>query len=564
MRKETPMKRLLPDLRGSRIAAGIPAPLIACAAVLTLAATLTTAGADCTGVAPAGNTGLKTVAVATGLTGRPLFVASPPGDGNRLFILEQNGLIRIKKRGDPPGQITTFLDISARVQASTTHNEMGLLGLAFDPDYASTGLFYVNYTEGPVLGPWFTVVARYSVSGTSPDVADPNSEARLLRFAQPQDNHNGGQLQFGPDGFLYVSTGDGGGSGDVHGTCGNGQDRTTLLGKMLRLDVRGVAPLSLPPDCGGSGANYRIPADNPFADGLGGSCDEIWTYGLRNPWRSAFDAATGDLYIADVGQNCWEEVDYLPAGAGGAGGGGQNLGWRQMEATHCFNVSQQSNCDPPAVSCSGVPPCHDPSLVLPVLEYGHNLGCSITGGYVYRGCLMPNFAGTYFYGDFCAGFVRTFRIAGGVVTNPADRTLELDPGHTLSNSLTSFGVDDQGEIYINDRDGTILRILPPFRDLEVAGTGTARPLTLDPAGWTWEDLQFATMHPVAFYRVYRGVPRGDFTCIFTTPEPRWIGGDPGVPAPGAVFAYVVTAVSPDGQETRSGDPPQSLLPGTCP
>jgi glucose/arabinose dehydrogenase len=184
---------------------------------------------DCTGVTPAANGSLVAVPVVTGLAGRPLFAASPPGDTGRLFIVEQSGFIRIKKRGDPPGTFSTFLDISARVQATLALDEMGLLGLAFDPDYRTNGAFYVNYTEGPLGGPWFTVVARYLVSD-DPGVADPNSEERLLRFQQPQTNHNGGQLMFGPDGYLYISTGDGGGAGDQHGTCGNGESRTTLLG----------------------------------------------------------------------------------------------------------------------------------------------------------------------------------------------------------------------------------------------------------------------------------------------------------------------------------------------
>ncbi len=306
---------------------------VAAAAALAVGATAPRAAIDCTGVAPAASTTLETVAVVTGLAGRPLYVGSPPGDVNRLFVVEQDGFIRIKKRGDPPGQLTTFLDISARVQAAPAYDEMGLLGLAFDPDYATNGLFYVNYTEGPLPGPWFTVVARYAVSASNADAADPQSEQRLLRFQQPETNHNGGQLQFGRDGYLYISTGDGGGGGDQHGTCGNGQSLATLLGKMLRVDVRGSAPASLPPDCGGAAAAYRIPADNPFANGPGGACDEIWAYGLRNPWRSSFDAANGDLYIADVGQNCWEEVDYAPAGAPG----GANYGWRQMEGNHCYN-----------------------------------------------------------------------------------------------------------------------------------------------------------------------------------------------------------------------------------
>jgi len=548
-------------MRVERSVPRIIRPAAACfaAASLLLAAPRSEAAFDCAGVTPAANTVLVAVPVATGLTARPLLVTSPPGDTARLFIVEQGGFIRIKRRGDPPGTLSTFLDISAKVQASTIHNEMGLLGLAFDPDYGITGSFYVNYTEGPLNGPWFTVVARYQVSA-DPNVADPNSEQRLLRFSQPQDNHNGGQLQFGPDGYLYISTGDGGGAGDQHGTCGNGQSRASLLGKLLRLDVRGVAPSSLPPDCGGTTAGYRIPSDNPFAAGLGGDCDEIWAYGLRNPWRSAFDEATGDLYIADVGQNCWEEIDYVP----GPGAGGENFGWRMMEANHCYNNSTPNTCDPTPASCAGVPACKDPSFTDPIAEYGHGSGCSITGGFVYRGCLMPNLAGAYFYGDYCSGFIHSLRVVGGVATDPRDWTGQIDPGSTLTNSLTGFGVDQQGEPYIVDRKGRILKIMPPLSDLEVAGHNTRQPLLLLPATWTWEDLAFDTMAPVVSYRVYRGVPGGSFACVFTTPTPQWTGGDPASPAVGHVFGYVVTAVGPSGEETKSGDPPVSLLPGSCP
>ncbi len=530
-----------------------------CAIGLTIETPRPAAAFDCAGVTPAANTSLVAVPVVTGLAGRPLLVASPPTDTNRLFIVEQSGFIRIKRRGDPTGTFTTFLDISARVQATPMLDEMGLLGLAFDPDYRSNGAFYVNYTEGPLGGPWFTVVARYLVSN-DPDVADPNSEERLLRFQQPQTNHNGGQLMFGPDGYLYISTGDGGGGGDQHGTCGNGENRGTLLGKILRIDVRGVAPFSRPPDCGGATAVYTVPGDNPFASGPGGDCDEIWTYGLRNPWRSFFDPATGDLYVADVGQNCWEEINYVSSPSAG----GQNFGWRMMEANHCYNNSQPLNCDPPPATCSGVPPCNDPSFTDPIAEYGHGFGCSITGGFVYRGCLMPGFGGTYFYGDYCSGFIKSLRVVGGVATDPRDWSAQLNPGQSLTNSLTGFGVDEQGEAYIVDRKGTVLRILPPLADLEVAGRNTTAPLLLSDASWTWEDLAFDTMAEVSFYRVYRGTPGGDFTCIFTAPAPRWAGGDPASPATGRLFAYVVTAVGPSGEETKGGDPPVSLLPGACP
>lgn len=523
-------------------------------------------GADCTGVAPVSNTALTAVPVVTGLPGRPLYVTAPPGDRDRIFIVEQDGFIRIKKRGDPPGQFTTFLDISSVVQATRTPslNEMGLLGMAFDPDYGANGFFYVDYTEGPLNGPWFTVVARYPVMPGDPDTADPDGEVRLLRFSQPQDNHNGGQVQFGPDGHLYVSTGDGGNANDQgtgHAVCGNGQALGSLLGKILRLDVRGAAPAGLAPDCGGVSGDYSVPDDNPFVDGPGGRCDEVWAYGLRNPWRSAFDAANGDLYVADVGQNCWEEVNYVPA----AQAAGRNYGWRPMEGNHCFNPATPLNCSPTPATCTGSPACNDPSLTRPVVEVGHTGGvCSITGGGVYRGCQMPGFSGAYFYGDYCAGFVKSFRMAGGLVTDPRDWTDAVAPGGALVNSLTSFGQDAQGEIYITDRDGTVLRIVPPFADLEVSGTGAASPFRLDADAWRWEDLEASTMHPVDHYRVYRGLPGGVFSCIFTTPDPQWAGGDPAMPSTGTVLAYVITAVNPGGAESQGVAPPQTLDPAGCP
>ncbi len=183
---------------------------------------------------------------------------------------------------------------------------------------------------------------------------------------------------------------------------------------------------------------------------------------------------------------------------------------------------------------------------------------------MYRGCLMPGLAGTYFYGDLCAGFIRSVEVAGGAAVDPRDWTAQIDPGATLQGSMTSFGVDAQGEIYVTNRGGTVLRIMPPFTDLEVAGRGAADPLLLAPAAWTWEDLAISTMHPVSLYRVYRGTPGGGFQCIFTTTTPGWAGGDPAIPAVGAVFGYVVTAVSPDGEETLSGSPPVNLLPAACP
>jgi hypothetical protein len=533
--------------------------------LLSWAGTAALAQGVCDGISVTSNTNLDSVLVAGGLTLRPLFVTAPPGDTDRIFIVEQDGYIRVRHRGAAPNAWTTFLDIDAKVN-SQSGDEMGLLGLAFDPDFATNGFFYVNYTEGGLLGPWASVVARYSVSSTNPDVADPNSEVRLMRYSQPQTNHNGGMLAFGPDGYLYIWTGDGGGANDQHGTCGNGQNLATVLGKILRIDPKGSSPGT--PDCKGVTANnYSVPVDNPFRDGAGGNCDEVWAYGLRNPWRDSFDRATGDLYVADVGQNCWEEVNFVPAGAGA----GANFAWRKMEGNHCFDPSNASNCNPPGVACGSTPPCNDPSFTDPIFEYCHSsatcplTGCSITGGYVYRGCRMSAIQGKYFYGDYCRGFIRSFEVVGGTATNHQDWTPQLDPDGSLANGLTSFGEDAQGELYFTDRSGEVFKIVPPFSDLETSGRGAAFfLLNKAPQAWTWEDVHLTSEHTVSFYRVYRGTPNGSFECIQKTTSPEWpSGGDPAVPAEGVLFAYVVTAVNPAGAETRTGHP-GSFNPATCP
>lgn len=528
--------------------------------VAILLAAIPAGAAVCDGVSVFPNTSLESVTVTTGLTGRPLFVTSPPGDVNRLFIVEQSGFIRIHKRGDPAGTTTLFLDISAKVQASAFLNEMGLLGLAFDPDYATNGRFYVNYTEGATFGPYASVVARYNVSAGNPDLADPTSEVRLLRFAQPQSNHNGGWMTFGPDGFFYIATGDGGGSGDQHGTCGNGQIRTTLLGKLLRIDVRGLDPAGTAPECSGlTTPPYTIPSGNLYR-GASADCGEIWSYGLRNPWRPSFDGLTGALYVADVGQNCWEEINYVAS----PGNGGQNYGWRQMEGMHCFDTNNQSNCDPIGAICAGSPACNDPSLIDPVLEYSHSVapsGCSVTGGYAYRGCRMSALQGTYFYGDYCSGWVKSFVISGGVPTSPADWTAQLDPGGGLVNNLTSFGEDAQREMYLIARSGSVRRMVPPFTAIAVSAP-SAGPFRVDRgAPWTWEDLRLTHDRPVTAYRIYRGTPNGLFNCIHKATAASWTG-DPVDPAAGQLFAYVVTAI--EGTRETATEHAGTFDPSGCP
>jgi glucose/arabinose dehydrogenase len=370
---------------------------------------------------------IRTTLVAGGLS-LPVFVTSPPGDAQRLFVLEQHtGNIRIVKNGSVLA--TAFLTVPGGVTAG---DEQGLLGLAFHPQYATNRRFYIYYTTtgGGTAGQ--SIVAEYQASAGNPDLADTGTARVILHFDQPQANHNAGWMAFGPnDGYLYIGTGDGGGSGDQNtghtdGT-GNAQDITdNWLGKILRIDVNGDG---FPAD---TLRNYVVPATNPFVGGNGD--DEIWAYGLRNPWRCAFDRANGDLYIADVGQGLWEEVDYQPA----TSPGGENYGWRLKEGLHCYNPS--TNCDPGG-------------LTDPVYEYGHDPECAVVGGFVYRGAIQE-IQGVYFFGDNCSGKIWSFRIAAGTATEITDRTDELAPGGGLSIGLvSSFGEDANGEMYICDLDG---------------------------------------------------------------------------------------------------------------
>jgi glucose/arabinose dehydrogenase len=357
--------------------------------------------------APAGGYGLQTVA--TGLA-FPLYLTAPPGDGARLFVVEKGGKIRAIKNGALLA--APFLDLTGQV---STGGEQGLLGLAFDPQYAANGRFYVNYTDSA----GDTVVARYRVS-SDPDRADPSVDRVLLTVDQPYANHNGGHLAFGPDGMLYIGLGDGGSGGDPHG---HGQSRADLLGSLLRIDVRPAGA-------------YAIPPDNPFV-GQPGARPELWDYGLRNPWRFSHDRANGDLYIADVGQNRREEVNVAPAASGG--GKGLNYGWNVMEGTQCFSPA------------SG---CHSAGLTPPALDYGHGGGaCSVTGGYVYRGAALPALQGVYFYADYCAGWVKSFRYAAGQATELADWP-QLAPG----GNITSFGEDAAGELYVLTQQGGVYRV----------------------------------------------------------------------------------------------------------
>jgi glucose/arabinose dehydrogenase len=343
--------------------------------------------------------------VVSGLA-KPLGLAAPADGSGRLFLLEQAGTIRVFQNGSLlPNPL---LDITGRVGSRST--EQGLLGIALHPDFAKNGFFYVNYTD--VNGN--TVIARFQVSAQDPNQADPNSEKVLLRVGQPYPNHNGGSMVFGPDGYLYMGLGDGGSAGDPHG---NGQNTNVLLGKLLRVDVNGGAP-------------YAIPPANPFANGGGKA--EVWAYGLRNPWRFTFDRLTGDLYIADVGQNNWEEVDFLPANSPG----GADFGWNYREGMHPYRGS------PPA----------DLKLTDPVAEYSHADGCSVTGGYVYRGAALPEFRGIYLFSDYCSG--RVWGLLRG-----ADGAWQSQVLFQTGYNVTSFGQDTNGEIYLIDQgSGSIFRL----------------------------------------------------------------------------------------------------------
>ena len=333
----------------------------------------------------------------------------PPDGSDRLYVVLQPGRIVFFPNDREVDSAELFLDIRDRV--NDRGEEEGLLGLAFDPQYADNGHLYVYYSAS---SPRRSVVSRFSVSADGR--ADPGSERVLLEVAQPFANHNGGQIAFGPDGYLYIALGDGGSRGDPQE---NGQDLGTLLGSILRIDVSTV-------DSTGA---YAVPSDNPFV-GHSGARPEIWAYGLRNPWRFSFDRATGDLWTADVGQNRFEEVDIIRPGL--------NYGWNIMEGVHCFKPSE----------------CDRTGLEMPVAEYGREDGCSVTGGYVYRGSSLPSLYGAYVYGDYCSGRIWALRHDGDEVT---EHMQIVDSGLRIP----SFAEDAAGELYVLSFDGTIYRLVAP-------------------------------------------------------------------------------------------------------
>jgi glucose/arabinose dehydrogenase len=366
----------------------------------------------------------------------PLYVTSPPGDTQRLFIVEQvTAQIKILQNGVVLA--TPFLDLNSLV--INNGGEQGLLGLAFHPNYAANGYFYVNYTANSGN----SVTARYQVSA-NPNIANPASALILLNIPDPYSNHNGGCLAFGPDGYLYLGLGDGGSGFDPQNRAQNG---LTMWGKMLRLDVN-------------SGNPYGIPPTNPFV-GNPNMLPEIWSIGLRNPWRWSFDRTNGNLYIGDVGQSAWEEVDYQPAGVGG-----RNWGWRLWEGNHATGLSGLSTIVP--------------TVTFPIHEYDHGGGrCSVTGGYVYRGPTIGDLQGTYFFADYCSDQIWSFRYNGSSLSEFQERTTELTPlGFTLG-AISSFGEDAVGEIYLCDLSGgEVFKVIPA---LDLTLTPINPPIVI-PAG----------------------------------------------------------------------------------
>jgi glucose/arabinose dehydrogenase len=442
---------------------------------------------ECSSVqAGGGDTPLTTVRIATGLR-RPVGVAAPVGDTERFFVIEKQGIIRVIENGVLLPD--DFLNIDAIVNGGNSNNdERGLLGLAFHPNYSENGYFYINFINSQND----TTIARYTVESDDPNTADAGSRLILMTIDQPEGNHNGGWMDFGPnDGYLYIAMGDGGGANDSHPFPGNGQNLNNCLGAMLRIDVDDC-PADLnndgtvdatdlaillgawgpnpghPADLNNSGEieaadlaellgawgdcpPYGIPEGNPFADGPGGACDEIWAYGLRNPWRNSFDPENGDLYIADVGQGSWEEVNRQP-GSGIIGG--ENYGWRCMEGNACTGLS----------GCT----CNSPTLTDPIHVYSHGgspFRCSITGGEMYRGSAIPDLQGTYFFADYCSEQIWSFRVTVlGGITDFQDRTSELDPPGASIDFISSFGRDGMGEVYICDQgsssaNGEIFKII---------------------------------------------------------------------------------------------------------
>lgn len=341
----------------------------------------------------------------------PVELTSPEDGTGRIFVVEQEGVIRVFQNSLKVQRSTVFLDIKKQVHSG---GEAGLLGLAFHPDYKTNGYFYVNYTSG---NPLETIISRFTASSSNPDVADAESEVILLRFAQPWDNHNGGKVAFGNDGFLYVATGDGGSWGDPDNRA---QNRKELLGKILRIDVNQSS----------AGMKYGIPADNPYKGNKDGYREEVYAYGMRNPWRFSFDRETGQLWAGDVGQNEFEEIDVIEKGG--------NYGWRVMEANKCYRSKT----------------CNDDGMKAPIFHYlqGGDTGRSITGGYVCRDKNLPGLTGKYIYGDFVTGNIWALTHAGG-------KAVKNELIARIQGGLPSFGEDSKRNLYvISYNPGKIYRL----------------------------------------------------------------------------------------------------------
>ena len=379
---------------------------------------------------------------------RPIAIVDANDSTKRLFVANRDGVINIVDRSTGIVESVPFLDVSSLLGDCEGYcEERGLLGLAFHPDYSSNGYFYINYTTQDAEGTLYSIVARFTTSDSDPNIADVESQVILLQFEQPYSNHNGGDLQFGPnDGYLYIASGDGGYFGDPQNY---GQSLSTFLGKILRIDV----------DTFTNSTNYDIPSNNPWygshSYGNGTILPEIWSYGLRNPWRISFDSKTGEFYIADVGQNLWEEVNVQPADSTG----GENYGWRLLEGNHCYNPSE--NCVDET----------DDSLVnltYPVLEYEHVEGaCSVTGGYVYRG-QKKKLRGYYYYADYCNGNIWAARKRGGNWTTAIVKKAE-------NMFISTFGQDTKGNLYIADLgSGSIYKIKHCKRNQEFRYKGQAK------------------------------------------------------------------------------------------
>ncbi|MES2397533.1 MAG: PQQ-dependent sugar dehydrogenase [Bacteroidota bacterium] len=346
----------------------------------------------------------------------PVAMDSPKDGSGRLFICEQSGKIKIVKDGKILSE--PFLNVNHKLdRMSKIYSEKGLLGIAFHPKYKTNGRFFIYYSA-PSKTPGSdhkSILAEYKVSSNA-DIADPGSEKIIMEVEQPESNHNGGQLVFGPDGFLYVGLGDGGGAGDEHGSIGNGQDLNTVLGKILRLDIDNTSGPA------GPKKPYGIPSDNPFVNNKNAR-SEIWAFGLRNPWRFSFDRKTGELFCADVGQNKWEEINIIEAG--------KNYGWRIMEGNHCYDPSTN---------------CVQKDLVPPIAEYNHDVGISITGGFVYRGKVIPFLVGKYVFGDWKGKLFYLEKNADK--WNIVNMVIEGKKDNDIGSDINSFGEDENGEIYI--------------------------------------------------------------------------------------------------------------------